>query len=110
MKLKILGILISLMILTTIPIAAGMNIDIAQQKKSTALLGKTYIRGIVLFPRISKDGNILLFAIRLSFKTFSYEGLTRGVIKLQQLQIPKNFNGFFGRFYIYGTFIGTLNL
>ena len=110
MKLKILVILIGLMMLTTIPIAAGMNFEVPQQEKSTALLGKTFIRGIVLFPRISKDGSIFVFALRLSFKTFSYEGLTRGVIKLQQLQIPKNFNGFFGRFYIYGTFIGTLNL
>lgn len=110
MNLKILGVFIGIMMLTTIPVAAGMNFKIAQQEQPTVLLGRTIIRGVALFPRISKDGSIHLFAIRLSFKTLSYEGLTRGVIKLQQLQIPKNFNGFLGRFYIYGTFIGTLNL
>jgi len=110
MNLKIVGIFVCIMILTTIPVAAGMKFKTAQREESTALFGKTIIRGLALFPRITKTGNIILFAIRLSFKTFSIEGLTRGVIKLQQLEIPKNFNGYFGRFYIYGTFIGTLNL
>jgi hypothetical protein len=94
----------------TIPIAAGIRDKTDTKEISSFPLGKTIIRGIALFPRISNEGKINLFAIRLNYKTINIEGLTYGVIKLQYIQIPRNFNGYIGRFSIFGSFLGTINI
>ena len=111
MKTKLIGILICMMLLATIPIAAGLDDEIESRGKITGIFDRTMIRGIVLFPSRSQDGKTInFFAIRLTFKTINFEGLTWRVIKLQRVQIPSNFKGYLGRYYIHGLFRGSLHL
>ena len=109
MKSKVVGVLVCMMMLATIPIAAGLNCEIEPECKTTDIFAKTTIRGIVLFPRISQDGKTINFlAIRLNFRTIEPDGINYGVVKLHRFQIPKNFNGYLGNYYIFGSFRGSL--
>jgi hypothetical protein len=111
MRLQIVGFLICIMILITIPITAGVSIKNKQVCPIKNVFAKTTIRGIVLFPRVSRDGKSINFlAIRLHYRTIGPEGINYGIIKFHYFQIPKNFNGYFGNCYIFGTFRGRLNL
>jgi hypothetical protein len=99
------------MILTIIPITAGLNIENKPVFPVKNVFAKTTIRGIVLFLRISRDGKSINFlAIRLRYRTIDLEGIKYGIIKLHHFEIPKNFNGYFGNCFIFGTFRGKLNL
>lgn len=111
MKLKLLGFLVCMIVLITMPIASGLNYDITPECKIKDALAKTTIRGIVLFPKISQDGKTINFlAIRLHFRTIDVDGFSSGIVKLHYFQIPNNFNGFFGNFYIFGSFRGKLSI
>ena len=111
MKSKVVGILVCMMMLTTIPIAAGLNSEVGYKCGTTGIFDKTIIRGIVLFPRVSQDGKTINFlALRLSFRTIEPDGITYGVVKLHRFQIPNNFKGYLGNFYIFGSFRGSLDI
>ena len=111
MKSKVVGILVCIIMLATIPIAAGLNCEIEPECKTTDIFAKTTIRGIVLFPRISQDGKTINFlALRLSFRIIEPDGITYGVVKLHRFQIPNNFKGYLGNFYIFGSFRGSLDI
>lgn len=111
MKSKVVGVLVCMMMLATIPIAAGLNCKVGSKCETTDIIAKTTIRGIVLFPRISQDGKTINFlAIRLAFRTIKPDGITHGMVKLHRFQIPKNFNGYLGNYYIFGSFIGCLSI
>lgn len=111
MRSKVVGLFICMMILTTIPLAAGLNLKNKPDCQISDILAKTTIRGIVLYPRISQDGKTINFlALRLHYRTINPEGVNYGIVKLHYFQIPKNFNGYFGNYYIFGTFRGKLNL
>ncbi|UCD12960.1 MAG: hypothetical protein JSW60_05175 [Thermoplasmatales archaeon] len=111
MKSKLVGILICMMILTTVPIAAGLDNKIESSGKTTGIYDRTMIRGIVLFPRRSQDGKTInFFALRLNFKTINCEGMIWRVVRLRRVQIPSNFKGYLGRYYIHGLFRGSLHL
>jgi len=111
MRSKVVCILVCMMLITIIPIAAGMNIKNKPVSQISDVLAKTTIRGIVLFPKISPDGKTInFFAIRLHFRTIDIDGINYGVVKLHYFQIPKNFNGYFGNYYIFGSFRGKLNI
>jgi len=109
MNLKIIELLVLITMLTVLPIVQGLDLGDKIQVESTLTHGKTFIRGVALFPRISKDGNINFYAIHLYYKTLNLQGLTRGLIVFHHVEIPKNFNGYFGKFYIVGEFFGNLN-
>ena len=111
MKSKVVGILVCMMMLATIPIAAGLNSEVGYECGTTGIFDKTIIRGIVLFPKVSQDGKTINFlALRLSFRTIYLDGITHGIVKFQCIQIPSNFKGYFGKFYIIGTFRGSLDI
>jgi hypothetical protein len=110
MNLKIIQILVLVVLITTIPIAQGLDLSKLERDRSELTFGKTFIRGMVVLPRISNDGKINFYALRLAYKTVNIEGLTYGTIKFQHVQIPRNFNGYFGRFFIYGSFYGKLTI
>ncbi len=108
MNLKIIELLILITMLTTVPIIQGLELGIIEREKSELTSGKTFIRGVVMLPRITVDGKINFYALRLAYKTINLQGLTWGNLKFQHVQIPKNFNGYFGKFFIFGTFYGKL--
>jgi hypothetical protein len=108
MNLKMIGLILIITLITTMPLVQGFEFKVFERQQSELTSGKTYIRGIILLPRITNKGKINFYAIRLAYKTFNIEGLTYGAIKFQNVEIPKNFNGFYGRFFIYGTFFGKL--
>jgi len=111
MNSKVVGILVCMMMLTTIPIASGLNCEVGYKCGTTGIFDKTIIRGIVLFPRVSQDGKTINFlALRLSFRTIYLDGITHGIVKFQRIQIPNNFKGYLGNFYIFGSFRGSLDI
>ena len=107
MKRKEVGILVCMMLLAMIPIAAG--IDVCPEKDTTGPLDRSVVRGIVLFPRPSANGkNIVFFAIRLHYTTVNLGETQSGVLRLQRVVIPRDVNGFVGKFYIFASFKGSL--
>lgn len=111
MNLKIVGISVCIMMLATITIVSGVNNNVEPQREIIGIFDKTIVRGIVLFPRISPEGETInFFALRLSYKTINFGGITSGVIKLKPVQMPTNFNGYLGKFYIFGSFRGCLDI
>jgi hypothetical protein len=109
MKKKVIGILVCMMLLALIPMAAGMTCE-TSQSESTGLLDKTTIRGIVLFPRLKDGGKTVTFlAVRLHYRTTNLGETRTGVLRVAHVEIPNNFNGYMGKFYIFGTFRGALD-
>jgi hypothetical protein len=97
--------------LTTIPTVAGLNFNFESKCEITDVVARTTVRGIILFPRISQDGKTINFlAIRISFRTIRPDGIIHGIEKLHRFQIPKNFNGYLGKYFIYGSFMGCLEI
>jgi len=78
MKKKIIGILICMMMLSTIPVVAGTTMDVEPKVESkedpTSLLGVTFLAGFVLNPTESPNGRINANAVALLY----YD---RGIIK-----------------------------
>jgi hypothetical protein len=86
MKAKILSILICMLMLATVPLAAGA-IDIEQDTETTdSIFGWTIIRGFI--GNIKKQGNDLYFrAIRLHYTEITGMEMSTGIIKLKRLRI-----------------------
>lgn len=107
MKKKIIGIMVCMMMLAMIPIASGANF--CSDAGETGPLDKTFIRGIVLFPRPSVNGkNLVFFAFRLHYRTTNMFDPEVGVLRLQRVTIPRDLQGYVGKFYIFGSFKGSL--
>jgi len=108
MKKTLIGLGIIAMILTTIlPLnALAAETDVA--KTCSMELGRTTVRGFAL--RLGTDGRYAkLFAIRLHFITVTADGEhDRGSIWFKKVDIPARTLGFHGRFYIYASFLGTI--
>ena len=65
-KRKVIGIFVCMLMLATIPLAAGMTIDSEPDDKETTDLGRTILRGFVLNNRNSGFGN-KFFALRVHY-------------------------------------------
>jgi len=110
MKKTLIGlIVIGMMLATILPLNALATIADAEKTCSTEL-GRSTVRGIAI--RLGSDSTgryARLFAIRLHFVTVTVDGQhNSGVILLKQVDIPARALGFHGRFYIYASFIGTI--
>ena len=112
MKKELIGILICMMMLATIPIVAGIQLDTnPTTTETTGPFDKTFIRGIILFPRLASGGKEINFlAVRVHYRTISLVETKEGVLKLQRVTIPNELNGILGKFYIFGTFQGELGI
>jgi hypothetical protein len=112
MKKTLIGLIIIGMILATVlPISALAATSSADAAQACSLeLGRTTVRGLAL--RLGTDATgrtARLFAIRLHFITVTADGQhNSGVILLKKVDIPARTLGFHGRYYIYASFIGTI--
>jgi hypothetical protein len=113
MKRKLVGIMVSVMMLVTLlPITAlATTIASEPQTSTSGLLGRTTIRGIVLFKRTSDGGKTYhFFAIRLHYSTISITGeRSSGILRMQPVEIPSSFTGYIGHMYIFVSFRGWFN-
>jgi hypothetical protein len=112
MKNKLVGILICVMMLVTIlPITALATNASEPQTTGCRTLGRTTVRGFVLFKRTSDSGKIShFFAIRLHYSTISLSGeRSSGIIRMEPIEIPSSINGYLGQVYIIGSFRGWFN-
>jgi hypothetical protein len=111
MKNKLVGILICVMMLVTIlPITALATICSEPQAAADGL-GRTTVRGFVLFRRTSDGGKTAqFFAIRLHYSTISVSGeRSSGILRMEPITIPSSINGYLGQMYIVGSFRGWFN-
>jgi len=112
MKNKLAGILICVMMLVTIlPITALATNTSESQTTASELLGRTTVRGLVLFRRTSDGGKTAhFFAVRLHYSTISISGeRSSGIIRMEPIEIPSSINGYLGQVYIVGSFRGWFN-
>ena len=78
MKKQIGGVLLCIMIITTIPVAAGMNPD-TEPDTGTTDIGSTFIRGIITKPRLTGGGHYITFrAIYVHYRIHSFGGREEG--------------------------------
>ncbi len=109
MKKTLIGlIVIGMMLATILPInVLAITADV---KASSMELGRSTVRGFAIRLGTDPTGRQAhLFAIRLHFITVTADGQhNSGVILLKKVDIPARTLGFHGRFYIYASFIGTI--
>jgi hypothetical protein len=112
MKKTLIGLIVCGMMLATIlPISALTTSSTADVSQACSLqIGRSTVRGFaVRLGQDSKGRTSHLFAIRLHFVTVTADGQhDSGVIHLKKIDIPARTLGFHGRFYIYASFIGTI--
>jgi len=85
MKAKILSILICMLMLATVPLAAGA-IDTEDTETTDSIFGWTIIRGFI--GNLKKQGNDLYFrAIRLHYTEVTGMEMSTGIIKLKRCRI-----------------------
>ena len=104
MNKKIVGTLVCMLILASIPIVAGTHVE----EKEDALFGRTIVRGIILNPN-TEGRTTSFFALRVHYTTYNLLGeVDSGVLILKRVVFRGNFVGYMGNFYISGTFRGTV--
>ena len=116
MKKKLIGILVCMMMLALIPAAAGFNCKPEQTETKPLsdielddLFGRTVIRGVVLFPRATRNGDFKFFAVRIHYNTLYMGGVKSGTIVGKSITLSNIPNGFIGSFYLFGSFRGNLD-
>ena len=115
-KRKILGIFVCVLMLATIPLAAGMAVDSEPDDPETTDLGRTIIRGFVFNYRPSGFGHKFL-ALRVHYIEFTGTTRTTGVVTMRPVSVGReanlgfNYCGPFGMFgYMFGaTFKGGID-
>ena len=90
-KRKILGILICVLMLATIPLAAGMTIDSEPNDPETTELGRTVITGVVFNYRPNGLGH-KFFALRVHYTEITGTTRTMGVVALKTVSVGKEAN------------------
>jgi hypothetical protein len=114
MKRKLVGILVSVMMLATLlPITALATTSCADSGPATmGILDRTTVRGFALYLGMSPTGKTThLFALRLHYSTITLTGEHgNGVIRMRPIDIPTKINGYHGRLYISASFRGSLNV
>jgi len=102
MKRKILGILVCMLLLATIPLAAGMNNPSEQQPMEDK---RTFVSGFIGFSRISGGGTyITFFAIAVRHGQMFGE---YGMWRLQLVRFDSEFHGIIQAPFILGWFEGS---
>ena len=86
MKAKILSILICMLMLATLPLAAGAMTSEQDADTTDSIFGWTIIRGFI--GNLKKQGNDLYFrAIRLHYTEITGMEMSTGIIKLKRCRI-----------------------
>lgn len=97
-KRKILGILVCMLMLTTIPLAAGGMNDKSPEPETTELIGRAIVRGFFMNPEY--NGNDIEFrAIRIHYTVFTGTETAIGIVRLKKCEVK---NGLFSNIHTFG--------
>ena len=108
---KIITFLTIFLFLTLIPLTMATPSPQKLTMDEQQLIKRTFIRGLILFPRETDNGDTLsFFAIRLHFRTITVNGDTTGNIRFRSVPIPNTLTVYSKRIYIIGTFHGDINV
>ena len=89
-KRKLFGIFICVLMLATIPLAAGMTVDESNDPETTDV-GRTIVRGFVFNYRPSGFGH-KFFAIRIHYVEITVASRTTGVVIMKQCTVGRETN------------------
>jgi hypothetical protein len=85
MKRKLIGLFVCMLLVATIPLAAGVTEE-KHEEPTDGILGWTIIRGWIM--NLQKDGNTLKFrALRLHYTEFSGMETATGVLRGVRVKI-----------------------
>jgi hypothetical protein len=90
-KRKILGIFICVLMLATIPLAAGMTVDSEPNDPETTEIGRTIIRGFVFNYRPNGLGH-KFFALRIHYAEITGATRTTGAITMRPVSVGREAN------------------
>ncbi len=117
MKKKILCILVCMLLLATIPLAAGMSFDNETEDETTGLVGWAWLRGWVLNPKVVGN-KVHARALRLHYIEVSGTETNIGIVRFKQVEFrdgsPLGIRMEFGLLgsmsYVFGLFHGGLDI
>ena len=92
-KRKLFGIFICVLMLATIPLAAGMTVDESNDPETTDV-GRTIVRGFVFNYRPSGLGH-KFFAVRIHYVEITAASRTAGVVIMKQCTVGRETNSGF---------------
>jgi hypothetical protein len=98
MKKKIIGLLICMLMMTTIPLAAGMT-ETEPEKEPTLDVGRVFLKGL-LFHKLRKGNVNHALAIRLFYIEFTPTERTMGWVTLNTVWFKDS--AYLGRMYEVG--------
>lgn len=109
MHKKIVGIVICMLMLLTIPVATAQ--ENFEDDDVTGPLSMTYVHGFIIGLNVQEgllQDTISFLALRVKYVTTNplQEDMS-GTIILQQVTFSGKFNGYLGQFYINGVFRGS---
>lgn len=104
-KKKIIGLLVCMLVLMTIPLAAGIEIT-PEPEEEPVQLGSTVLRGIITKPRLTVGGHYITFrALRLHYRVRSLGETKSGLLRgFQKITVSTDFMGFLGNHYVLARF------
>lgn len=108
MNKKIIGIALCVLMLTLIPTAAGLQSAPEEAEGADGLLKRTVVKGFIFNPKT--EGRTTTFlALFIQYTTYGLMGETdSGVVVLRRVSFNGRFTGFMGKFYVQGSFRGTI--
>ena len=89
-KRKVIGIFVCMLMLTTIPLAAGMTVDSEPDDPETTDVGRMTIGGFVLFFRHVGE-NYKFFALRVSYIEITGTTRTNGIWSMEPVTISDEY-------------------
>ena len=96
-KKKILGILVCMLMLTTIPLAAG-SVEDNSETGTTELIGRAIVRGFFINPEY--NGNDIAFrALRIHYTVFTGMETAIGIVRFKNCEVK---NGLFSNIHTFG--------
>jgi hypothetical protein len=101
LKTKMIGIFICMLMLATIPLAAGMNVEDNDPEPTD--IGRTIVRGFYFGYKPNGIGN-KFFALRIHYTEITGTETTAGIVRLSRCNVGQFTGGFMRGFGIFGFF------
>ena len=111
-KRKVLGIFICIMMLATIPLAAGIAANSEPEDPEPTAIGRTFIRGIITKPSLTNGGSDITFrCMYVHYRTRGIGESQTGVLRLfQKITLENDFIGHVGNHWVFAIFDGQLDV
>ena len=84
MRKKLIGIFICLLLIASIPLAAGMTVEEDDDTQTSDLVGATWLRGFIFNPKV-RLGKIHARAIRLHYVEITGMETDLGIVRVRSV-------------------------